>query len=154
MIAMARIIVFPRTANFFSFFILQRSFDKLDNFDHNQASSVQEKESLKKLIQGWTVMQLFFHSLKYENSTLLPLLTPYLVLNDYIQPLFVFSVLARGENTKAFNILRGYVLFSCTDINSLSSPSLRLCSHHTGYFFTPARKPYWTGLLIVYYVGN
>ena len=41
MIAMARIIVFPRTPNFFL---------KLDDFDH-QASSEQEKESLKKLIQ-------------------------------------------------------------------------------------------------------
>ena len=48
MIAMARIIVFPRTPNFFSFFILEKSYDKLDDFDH-QASSEQEKESLKKL---------------------------------------------------------------------------------------------------------
>ena len=52
MIAMARIVVFPRTPNFFSFFILEKSYDKLDDFDHNQASSEQEKESLKKLIQG------------------------------------------------------------------------------------------------------
>ena len=46
-----RIIVFPRTPNFFSFFILEKSYDKLDDFDHNQASSEQEKE-IKKLIQG------------------------------------------------------------------------------------------------------
>ena len=42
MIAMARIIVFPRTP--------EKSYDKLDDFDH-QASSEQEKESLKKLMQ-------------------------------------------------------------------------------------------------------
>lgn len=40
----------PRTPNFFSFFILEKSYDKLDDFDH-QASSEQEKESLKKLMQ-------------------------------------------------------------------------------------------------------
>ena len=34
----------------FLFFILEKSYDKLDDFDH-QASSEQEKESLKKLIQ-------------------------------------------------------------------------------------------------------
>ena len=50
MIAMARIIVFPRTPNFFSFFILEKSYDKLDDFDL-QASSEEEKESLKKLMQ-------------------------------------------------------------------------------------------------------
>ena len=113
MIAMARIIVFPRTPNFFSFFILEKSYDKLDDFDHNQASSKQEKESLKKLIQGSTVMQLFSQSLGWENSALHPVMTPYLVVNDYTQPLFVFSatVLARGENPKAFNILTGYALF-------------------------------------------
>lgn len=52
MIAMVRIIVLQRTTNFFSFFILEKSYDKLDDFDHNQASSEQERESLKKLIQG------------------------------------------------------------------------------------------------------
>lgn len=52
MIAKARIIVFPRTTNFCPIFILEKSYDKLDDFDHNQASSDQEKESLKKLIQG------------------------------------------------------------------------------------------------------
>ena len=63
MIAMARIIVFPRSTNFFSFFVLQNRYDELDDFDHNQASSEQERKSLKKLIQssGW------------KNSTLLPL---------------------------------------------------------------------------------
>ena len=63
MIAMARIIVFPRSTNFFSFFVLQNRYDELDDFDHNQASSEQERESLRKLIQssGW------------KNSTLLPL---------------------------------------------------------------------------------
>ena len=128
MIAMARIIVFPKTTNFFSFFILEKSYDKLDDFDHNQASSEQEKESLKKLIQVWTVMQLLlFQSLGWENSALLPLLTPYLVVNDYTQPLFVFSVtvLARGDNTKAFNILPGYVLFSCIDIRELKQQRRR-----------------------------
>ena len=65
-------------------------------------------------------MQRFFQSLGWENSALLPLLTPSVVVNDYTQPLLVFSatVLARGENTKAFNILPVYVLFSCIDINS------------------------------------
>ena len=93
MIAMARIIVFPRTP--------EKSYDKLDDFDH-QASSEQEKESLKKLIQVWTVMQLLlFQSLGWENSALLPWMTSYLVVNDYTQPLFVFkvTVLARSDNT-------------------------------------------------------
>ena len=56
-------------------------------------------------------MQRFFQSLGWENSTLLPLLTPYLAVNDYTQPLFVFSatVLVRGENPKAFTILPGNV---------------------------------------------
>ena len=71
MIAMARIIVFPRTPNFFSFFILEKSYDTLDDFDH-QASSEQEKESLKKLrfeqscnycyFRAWGGrIQLYFH---------------------------------------------------------------------------------------------
>ena len=44
---------------------------------------------------------LLFQSLGWENSALLPLMTSYLVVNDYTQPLFVFkvTVLARGDNT-------------------------------------------------------
>ena len=102
-------------------------------------------------------MQRFCQSLGWKNSALLPLLTPnYVVVNDYTQPLFVFSStgLARGENTKAFNILPVYVLFSCIDINSQSSPSLRLCSHHRGYFFAPARKAFRAGLLFTFQNGD
>ena len=44
---------------------------------------------------------LLFQSLGWENSALLPLMTSYLVVNDYTQSLFVFkvTVLARGDNT-------------------------------------------------------
>ena len=53
---MARIIVFPRTPNFFSFFILEKSYDKRDDFDHQASREGKPKETDTSLNNHVTIV--------------------------------------------------------------------------------------------------